>query len=138
MIIAQEKDLTLIGDLKNLRMLVFVSVLKDIRRGCKHTVLYEPLLKNQNLNCHVFERRTRQPYNDNLCFFSSCFTFAWQLYVLNLTTTKGLICQSLDAHYQFWPIFVYKVQQTQNFTLLLKRTNINWKEFKNIWLVDGP
>ena len=37
--------------------------------SCKDTVLPEPLLKNQNVNCLTFERSTRQPYNDNFCLF---------------------------------------------------------------------
>ena len=37
--------------------------------GCKDSVLPEPLLKNQKVNCLTFEKNTRKPYNDNLCFF---------------------------------------------------------------------
>ena len=37
--------------------------------GCNDTVLPEPILKNRNVNRLTFERNTRQPYNDNLCFF---------------------------------------------------------------------
>ena len=37
--------------------------------GCKDTVLPEPLLRNCNVNCLTFERKRRQPYNDNLCLF---------------------------------------------------------------------
>ena len=37
--------------------------------GCKDSVLREPLLKNQNVNCVTFEKNTRKPYNDNLCLF---------------------------------------------------------------------
>ena len=37
--------------------------------GCKDSVLPEPLLKNQNVNCLIFEKSTRKPYNDNLCLF---------------------------------------------------------------------
>ena len=36
--------------------------------GCKDTVLPELLLKNHNVNCLSFEKKTLQPYNDNLCF----------------------------------------------------------------------
>ena len=44
----------------------FCFVLKDVPKGCKDTVLPEPLLKNHKLDCLTFERNTRQPYNDNL------------------------------------------------------------------------
>ena len=47
----------------------FCFLLKDVPMGCKDTVLPEPLLKNQNVNCPNFERNTRQPYNDILCLF---------------------------------------------------------------------
>ena len=47
----------------------FASLLKDVPMGCKDTVLPEPLLKNQIVNCLTFERNTRQPYNDILRLF---------------------------------------------------------------------
>ena len=48
---------------------IFASLLKDVLMGCKDTVLPEPLLKDHNVNCLMFERNTRQPYNDNRCLF---------------------------------------------------------------------
>ena len=39
--------------------------------GCKDSVLPEPFLKNQNVNCLTFEKYTRKPYNDNLCLFGA-------------------------------------------------------------------
>ena len=48
---------------------IFASLLKDVPMGCEDTVLPEPLLKNHNVNCLIFERNTSQPYNDNLCLF---------------------------------------------------------------------
>ena len=48
---------------------IFAPLLKDVPMACKDTVLPEPLLKNHNVNCLTFERKTRQPYNDNLCLF---------------------------------------------------------------------
>ena len=48
---------------------VFATLLKDIPMGCKDSVLPEPLLKNQNVNCLTFEKNTRKPYNDTLCLF---------------------------------------------------------------------
>ena len=48
---------------------IFASLLKDVPRGCKDTVLPEPLLRNSNVNRLTFERNTREPYNDNLCLF---------------------------------------------------------------------
>ena len=37
--------------------------------GCKNAVLAEPLLSDHTINCLTFEENTRQPFNDNLCFF---------------------------------------------------------------------
>ena len=36
--------------------------------GCMNGVLPEPLLRNGKINCLTYEK-TRQPYNDNLCFY---------------------------------------------------------------------
>ena len=35
--------------------------------GCKDAVQLESLLKNHTINCLIFEKNTRKPYNDNLC-----------------------------------------------------------------------
>ena len=48
---------------------IVASLLKDVPMGCKDTVLPEPLLKDRNVNCLTFERKTLQPYNGNLCLF---------------------------------------------------------------------
>ena len=50
---------------------VFAALLKDVPMGWKDSVLPDPLLKNQNVNCLTFEKNTRKPYNDNLCLFRS-------------------------------------------------------------------
>ena len=52
-------------ELRNLT--IFASLHKDLPMGCKDTVLPEQLLKNHNVDCLTFERKTRQPYNDNIC-----------------------------------------------------------------------
>ena len=48
---------------------VFETLLRDVPMGGKDSVLPEPLLKNQKVNCLTFEKNTRKPYNDNLCLF---------------------------------------------------------------------
>ena len=53
--------------LKNLT--VVAALLKDVPMGCKNAVSPEPLLKNHTINCLTYEENTRQPYNENLCFF---------------------------------------------------------------------
>ena len=37
--------------------------------GCKDAVLPETPLRNQTVNCLIFEKNTRKSYNDNLCIF---------------------------------------------------------------------
>ena len=48
---------------------VFAALLKDVPMGCKDSVLPEPLLKNQNVNCLTYEHNTKKPYKDNFCLF---------------------------------------------------------------------
>ena len=54
---------------KHTNLANFASLLKDVPIGCKDTVLPESLLRNCNVNCLTFEKSTRQPCNDNLCWF---------------------------------------------------------------------
>ena len=48
---------------------IFSTLLKDVPMGCKNSVLPEPLLKNQNVNCLTYEQNTEKPYKDNLGLF---------------------------------------------------------------------
>ena len=48
---------------------IFAALLKHMPMGCKDSVLPEPLLKNQNVNCLTFEKNRGKPYNDSLCLF---------------------------------------------------------------------
>ena len=48
---------------------VFAALLKDVPVGCKDSVLPEPLLKNQNVNCFTYEQNTKKRYKGNLCLF---------------------------------------------------------------------
>ena len=50
-------------------LIVFAALLKVVAIDCKDSVLPEPLLKNQEVNCLIFEKNTRKPYNDNICLF---------------------------------------------------------------------
>ena len=49
------------------KLTVFASLLKDVPMGCKDSVLPAQLWKNHSVNCLTLERKTRQPYIDNLC-----------------------------------------------------------------------
>ena len=46
---------------------VFAYLLKDVPVGCKNAILPEPLLRNGTINCLMYEKNARQPYNGNLC-----------------------------------------------------------------------
>ena len=48
---------------------VLAALFKDVPMGSKVSVLPEPLLKNQNVNCLTYEQNTKKPYKDNLCVF---------------------------------------------------------------------
>ena len=48
---------------------VFAALQKYVSMGCNDAVLPEPLLKKCKINCLTFQRKRRQPYNDNLCLF---------------------------------------------------------------------
>ena len=67
MIFVHEREPLQSGNFTNLT--IFASLLKDVRIGCKDTVLLEPLLKNHIVNCLTFEKNTRQSYNDILGLF---------------------------------------------------------------------
>ena len=54
-------------ELTNLTL--FAALLRDIPMGCKDAILPESLLRNRSINCLTFEKKTRKPYNDNLCLF---------------------------------------------------------------------
>ena len=54
---------------KQTNLTVFAALLKDVPMGCKDSVLLKPLLKKQKVNYLTFEKNTRKPYSDNLCFF---------------------------------------------------------------------
>ena len=51
------------------KLTVFAALLKGVPMGCMNAVSPEPLLRNGTINCLTYGENTRQPYNDNLCFF---------------------------------------------------------------------
>ena len=68
-ICTRERAITMWKFYKLTNLTFFASLLKDVPIGCKDTILCEPLLRNGNVNCHTFEKNTRQRYNDILCLF---------------------------------------------------------------------
>ena len=45
------------------------ALLKSVPIGCPDSVIPEPLLRNNQVNCLISDQDTKQPYNDNLCLF---------------------------------------------------------------------
>ena len=68
-ICTQERANTTWKFCKLTNLTILASLLKDVPKGCKDTILPEPLLKNHKVNCLTFEKNTLQPYIDNLCLF---------------------------------------------------------------------
>ena len=58
---------------------VFAALLEDVPMSCKDSVLPEPLLKNQNVNCLTFEKKIQE----NLTI--PIFAFSKQLLCIYLT-----------------------------------------------------
>ena len=58
---------------------VFAALLKDVPMGCNDSVLPEPLLKNQNVNCLTYEQNTKKSY-------ITIFAFPEQLLCIYLAT----------------------------------------------------
>ena len=48
---------------------IFAALLKNVPMGCPDSVIPEPLLRNNHVNCLISNQDTKQPYNDNLCLF---------------------------------------------------------------------
>ena len=58
---------TIQHNLTNVTM--FAALLKDVPKGCKHTLLPDPLLKNHSVKCLTFEESTQKACNHNLGLF---------------------------------------------------------------------
>ena len=48
---------------------IFAALLKNLPMGCPDSVIPEPLLRNNHVNCLISDAHTREPYKDNLCLF---------------------------------------------------------------------
>ena len=57
---------------------------------------------------------------------------------LTFTTTKWLICLSLDAHYPIWPILANINQHIENFIPSQEPVKFCLRKYEKIWLVDRP
>ena len=53
------------------KITLFVALLKDVPMACKYAVFHEPLLENITIKCLNFNKNTRKPHKNNLCFFGS-------------------------------------------------------------------
>ena len=48
---------------------IFAALLKNVPMGCPDSVIPEPLLRNNHVNCLISDALTQQPYNDTLSMF---------------------------------------------------------------------
>ena len=62
---------------KMTKVTIFAALLKEVRMGCKETVLPDQLLKNLSATCLTFEEKNQKPCEENLCLFSA---LAWHLH----------------------------------------------------------
>ena len=74
--------------LKLTNLTIFAARLRDIPMGCKDAILPESLLKNHTVNCLTFEKKTRKPYNDNLCLFREVALHLFGNEILEEKTSK--------------------------------------------------
>ena len=48
---------------------IFAALLKNVPMGFPDSVIPEPFLRNNHVNCLVSDQNTKQPYKDILCLF---------------------------------------------------------------------
>ena len=65
---------------KLINLTVFAALLKDVPMVCIDSVPPEPLPKNQNVNCLIFEKKTKK-------LTMTIFAFSEQLLCIHLVTT---------------------------------------------------
>ena len=64
--------------------------------GCKNLVLSEPLLRKGAITSLTFEEQTRQPYNDNLCFFRQLVLHLYGTQPLEGKTPEKQLSSSIE------------------------------------------
>ena len=62
------------------KLTVFESLLRDVPMGCKESLLPEPVLKNQKVNCLGFEKKIQESLRMPI------FAFSEQLFCIYLAT----------------------------------------------------
>ena len=48
---------------------IFAALGKSVPMGCPDSVILESLLRNHQVNLLILYQNTKQPHNDNICFF---------------------------------------------------------------------
>ena len=67
---------------------IFAALLKNVPMGCPDSVIPEPLLRNNHVNCLISNQDTKQPYNDNLCLFRALAVHLHGTTILETSTSK--------------------------------------------------
>ena len=95
---------------------VFAALLKDVPIGGKNAVLPKPLLRNGTIKCLMYEENTRQPNNDNLCFFRALALLLHDTQRLEEETSKmfNLFINKMGGlnHNQFQGVHVCQLSTT--------------------------
>ena len=68
-LLCTKTDLTTIQNKVNKQDTIFAALVKNLSMGCPDSVIPEPLLRNNHVNCLISDGHTQQPCNDNLCLF---------------------------------------------------------------------
>ena len=68
---------------------IFAALLKNVQMGCPDSVIPEPLMRNNHVNCLVSDRDTKQPYNDNLRLFRALAVHLHGTTSLETSTSKN-------------------------------------------------
>ena len=69
-------------------MTIFAALLKNVPMECPGSLILEPLLRNNHVNCLVSDQNTKQPYNDNLCLFRALAVHLHGITNLETSTSK--------------------------------------------------
>ena len=58
--------------------------------GCPESVIPEPFLRNNHVNCFILDQNTKQPYDDILCLFRALLVHSHG--TINLETSTSKFC----------------------------------------------
>ena len=69
---------------------IIAALLKNVPVGCPDSVIPEPLLRNNHVNCLIWNQDIKQPHNDNLCLFRALAVQLHGTTGLDTSTSRSL------------------------------------------------